>query len=79
MGLPVVRGQTLSDEELMTFMCEVEAIVNGRPVTVVSDNIQDMEPLTPNHILLLRSGAVCPLGYLLSVTFFGVNGDKSST
>ena len=47
----------LSDEMLDTLFCEVESIVNSRPITKVSDSIDDAEPLTPNHILLLRG---CP-------------------
>ena len=31
-------------------------IINGRPSTKVSDNPRDPEALTPNHLLLLRSG-----------------------
>ena len=41
-------------------MCEVEAIVNGRPITKISDDPKDCEALTPNHLLLLRSGPVLP-------------------
>lgn len=44
----------LSDDMLDTLFCEVESIVNSRPITKVSDSIDDPEPLTPNHILLLR-------------------------
>ncbi|XP_071094883.1 uncharacterized protein [Haliotis cracherodii] len=52
----------LHDEGLSTLFCEVEAIVNSRPITIVSDSPSDMEPLTPNHILLLRSGNSLPPG-----------------
>ena len=36
--------------------------MNGRPVTKVSDDPRDMEALTPNHLLLLRSGPSAPPG-----------------
>jgi len=39
---------------LDTVFCEVEAVVNGRPITAVSDSPNDFEALTPNHLLLLR-------------------------
>ncbi len=39
--------QTLDDEGLSTVFCEVEAIMNDRPLTTVSN---DLEPLTPNHL-----------------------------
>ena len=44
----------LDDEILATVFCETEAIVNGRPLTKLSDDIDDPLPLTPNHLLLLR-------------------------
>ena len=47
----------LSDEGLQTLLCEVERIINSRPLTKVSDDINDSAPLTPNHLLLL---AECP-------------------
>ncbi len=53
----LVRNQTLDDEGLHTFMCEAEAIINARPLTKVSDDPQDLNALTPNHLLLLRSNA----------------------
>ena len=34
----------------------MESIVNGRPLTVLSDDPNDETPLTPNHLLLLRGG-----------------------
>lgn len=43
-------------------MCEVEAIVNGIPITKLSDDPQDLEPLKPNHLLLLRAGPPVPPG-----------------
>ena len=43
-------------------MCIVEGIVNGRPITRLSEDPRDALPLTPNHLLLLRSGQSLPLG-----------------
>ena len=58
----VLKGQTLDDEGLSTLMCEVEAIVNSRLRTKSSYDPSDCEALTPNHLLLLRSGAFIPPG-----------------
>lgn len=58
----IMKEQLLDDEGLNTLMCEVEAIVNGRPLTKLSDDPRNLEPLTPNHLLLLRSGSKVPPG-----------------
>ena len=50
----LMKEQTLTDETLLTLMCEVESTINSRPITVVSDDPNDMEPLTPNHLLMMR-------------------------
>ena len=34
----ILKEQTLDDERLSTLFCEVESIVNGRPLTVLSDD-----------------------------------------
>lgn len=52
--LATTKAQTLDDESLHTFFCEVEAIINSRPLTTTSDSPNDLEPLTPNHLLLLK-------------------------
>ena len=43
-------------------MCLVESIVNSRPITKLSDDPKDLTPLTPNHLLLLRSSPSLPQG-----------------
>ena len=51
----MLHNKVLDDEALSTFMCEVESILNGRPITPVSDDPRDIEVLTPNHLLIYRS------------------------
>ena len=58
----LLKEQNLDDEALYTLMCEVESIVNGRPITKVSDDPRDMSALTPNHLLLLREKQSIPPG-----------------
>ena len=58
----ILREQTLDDESLLTLMCEIEYIINGRPLTNVSNDPRDLEALTPNHLLLLWSEPVLPPG-----------------
>ena len=42
----------LTDAQLYTLLTEVENILNRRPLTHISDDIDDFGVLTPNHILL---------------------------
>ena len=58
----LLRQQVLDDESLNTLMCEVESIVNGRPITKVSDDPRDLNALTSSHLLLLRAGTAMPPG-----------------
>ena len=55
-------GQTLDDECLQTALCEVEAVLNARPITVTSGDSKNPEPLTPNHLLLLKGKPILPTG-----------------
>ncbi|XP_068704648.1 uncharacterized protein [Montipora foliosa] len=58
----LLKEQPLNDEGLLTLLAEVESIINGRPITKVSDDPKDSDALTPNHLLLLRSGTSLPPG-----------------
>ena len=48
------------DELLSTVMCEVECMVNNRPLTRVSDDVSDLGPLTPNHFLMCGENFAWP-------------------
>jgi hypothetical protein len=50
----VLKKHVLTDEVLATTMAEVESLVNSRPLTEVSSNVDAMEAITPNHFLLGR-------------------------
>ena len=58
----VIRQQTLDDESLTTFMCEVENIINSRPLTAVSNDVKDLQPLMPNMLLCLKEEQSLPPG-----------------
>ena len=55
------RGK-LNDEVLHTLFCEIENILNSRPLTAVIGDGDHIEPLTPNHILRLSSLEMLPPG-----------------
>ena len=50
----------LDDESLRTLFTEVEAIVNSRPLAVDNLNDETADPLTPNHLLTMKSKVVLP-------------------
>lgn len=50
----VTKEQIMDDEGLQTALCEVEAVLNDRPITVLSEDAKDPEPLTPNHLLQMK-------------------------
>ncbi|XP_072020321.1 uncharacterized protein [Amphiura filiformis] len=56
----VIKEQILTDDSLRTLLCEIEAIVNSRPLTNVPGEVSDLEPLTPNHLLQLKSDMILP-------------------
>lgn len=47
--------RTITDEVLATSLAQVENLLNSRPLTYLSVNPNDPEPLTPNHLLLGRA------------------------
>ena len=56
----MLNNQCVHETTLHTFMCEVESIINSRPLTYLSSDAQDPEPLTPSHLLLGRDPHVAP-------------------
>lgn len=55
------NGAQLDDESLRTYLSECEAIINSRPLTVTNlKHPSSLEPLTPNHLLTLKSKVVLP-------------------
>ena len=66
----LLKNRSPNDEGLSTLMCEVEAILNSRLLTKVSDDPNDLQALSPNHLLLLRAGPECPPG------IFAKNGGR---
>ena len=51
----VVRDSLFTEKILATYLTKIESVINGRALIPISDDVNDMEALTPNHFLLGRS------------------------
>ena len=65
----------LNDVELRTLLAEVESIVYNRPITAVSDDLDDCSALTPNHFLLQRATQLPP-GVFVNEDLFSSGGER---
>ena len=66
--------------ELLTLITEIENVVNNRPLTYVDNEIDDFEPLTPNHLLKGYSTNLLPENTIYddidySVDHIGLNNE----
>lgn len=67
----VVGLQILSYEQFTTFLTQVEAILNSRPLHPLSDDPDDMQALTPGHFLVGEP--------LIVPTSFAIGEDPKAT
>ncbi|XP_019633454.1 PREDICTED: uncharacterized protein LOC109476879 [Branchiostoma belcheri] len=56
----IMKKNPLDDEGLHTLLCEAESIVNGRPITAVNNEVDDLEALTPNRLLTMKMKTSLP-------------------
>ena len=50
----VVDQQILTFFDMSILLCKIEAISNSRPMLRLTDDISDLDPLTPAHFLIQR-------------------------
>src|SRR5690606_37649143 len=55
----VLGNNVITYDELHTMLCEIECILNSRPLTVV-ENDEFLEPLSPSHFLVGKRLTVLP-------------------
>ena len=53
----VVKDRLLHEDALYMLLLEIKGILNRRRLASVSDNINNLQPLTPNHFLIGRSSS----------------------
>ena len=58
----IYNKSKLTDEILYTWLCEIENILNTRPLTSVTTDPNDLGALTPNHLLRLNTNIMFPQG-----------------
>ena len=51
----ICADHVFGDDVLLTLFVEAEHVVNSRPISPVIMDPKGSEPLTPNHLLILRS------------------------
>ncbi|XP_013410717.1 uncharacterized protein LOC106173924 [Lingula anatina] len=56
----VLGNRLVDDETLITVLTEVEKIMNDRPLIRKADHYYELETLSPNQLLLLRSNPCLP-------------------
>lgn len=48
----IIRDATLTYEEMTTLLTQIEACFNSRPILSLSDDLEDLNTLTPDHFLI---------------------------
>ena len=56
----IIGEQVLTLSELATLMCRIEACLNSRPLTALTDDPSDLDFLSPSHFLIQRSSFIVP-------------------
>lgn len=63
----VLGSHTLTYEEFSTLLCRIEACLNSRPISPLTDTLDDYVPLTPGHFLIGSAITVNPEPSSLSI------------
>lgn len=77
----VVKQQVLDDEALHTALCEVEAVLNDRPITPFSDDPNGLEALTQTTSCSSKQSHVYHLACLekRTNTLAGIGGRSNTS
>lgn len=63
----VIGNEKLTYEELLTVINQIEAMLNSRPLTPLSSDVEDLNVLTPGHFLIGRPITTLPEPSLLEI------------
>ena len=75
----VVGEQVLTFSELTTLMCRIEACLNSRSLTALTDDPSDLNFLSPSHFLIQRSSFLVPEENLMTIYHQESVGFSSAT
>lgn len=56
----VLGAQTVGEEVLATVLAEIEGVLNSKPLGYVSTDVADVDPVTPNYLLMGRLDPALP-------------------
>ena len=56
----VLGDQSVTEDVFSTTMCLFEQMLNAKPLTPLSSDVNDLESITPNHMLLLNKNVCLP-------------------
>ena len=56
----IIGDQVLTFSELTTLMCRMEACLNSRPLTALTDDPSDLDFQSPSHFLIQRYSFIVP-------------------
>ena len=48
----IIRNKLFTEECLSRFLCEVESVLNQRPLTPISDDVNALKALTSSHFII---------------------------
>ncbi|GFW35767.1 integrase catalytic domain-containing protein [Trichonephila clavipes] len=68
--LRVAKSAIMNFEELTTLMAQIEAVLNSRPLSPLSSDPNDLNPLTPGHFLTNCAISSFPEPYTASDSLF---------
>jgi hypothetical protein len=66
-----VGNAKLTFEQFLTITTQIEGILNSRPLTPLTSNIDDLEVLTPGHFLIGR-----PINYIVEPDLRNVSDNR---
>lgn len=57
-----LKVQNLDEDDLHTVLSKAKDIISSRPITKALVDVNDLEALTPNHLLLFKTSPSLPPG-----------------